>query len=112
MICFQGTISIDYFIDGFSTSGQQFNGFVHEKDLKKSTIATHPILGQIDFIIQKGDKEFPGHLRIPQPFCRLGNKIKINTFWTFKAPVVTTIAKFKQFSKAPSPLNRIVWSKY
>ena len=46
------------------------------------------------------------HFRVPGPFCRLTTKS------TLLAPHFATIAKFQWFSKAPSPLNGMVWDNH
>ena len=49
------------------------------------------------------------HFRVPRPFCRLKTKSKQ---FGLLGPHFATIAKFQWFSKAPSPLNGMVWGNH
>ena len=77
------------------------------KDLKKLAIAKYPIFWQIHLMIEKGDNwipqiisEFPGHFADKSKLLGLSG------------PHFATIAKFQWFSKAPSPLNGMVWDNH
>ena len=51
----------------------------------------------------------PGNLRVPRLLCRLKTKLKL---FGLLGPHFATIAKFRWFSKAPSPLNGMVWGNH
>ena len=49
------------------------------------------------------------HVKVPKLFCRLKTKSKL---FKLLRPQFATIAKFQWFSKAPSPLNGMVWDNH
>ena len=80
------------------------------KDLKKAR--NRHIL---NFLTNKlDDRErrqmnLPDHVKVPMSFCRLKTKSKL---FGLLRPQFATIAKFQWFSKAPSPLNGMVWDNH
>ena len=104
------TIDFNQFSVGFPNQGTKVNnGFGCKKYLKKRSIVTYVLLWQMGVIIQIEYEWIP----LPLQFCRPEENIK--DFFDFLGPVFATIGKFnwfQLFSKAPWPLNGMVWGNH
>ena len=77
------------------------------KDIKKLAIAIYPILWQMYFMIEKKDKWIPRSFQSSHAILQTKSKL-----FGLLGPHFATIAKFQWFSKAPSPLNGMVWDNH
>ena len=77
------------------------------KDIKKLTIVINPILWRMYFMMEKQDKWIFGSFQSSHATLQTKSKL-----FGLLGPHFATIAKFPWFSKAPSPLNGMVWDNH
>ena len=121
--CYHWTITIEcFFIDWPLTSMvfQWFspksdtmvnNGFgPFERPRKGSQSPHNRIFSQINLMIEKGDKWISQNMsKFP---CHFADWRQNQNCFELLRPHFATIAKFQWFSKAPSPLNGMVWDNH
>ena len=75
--------------------------------MKKLTIAIYPIVWQMYFTMEKEEKWIPRSFKSSHGILPTKSKL-----FGLLGPHFATIAKFQWFSKAPSPLNGMVWDNH